>query len=1608
MEFKFNEKISIQDFAKLINNEWQELLKKDSEVHINIIHLEWITGEAITYLFSLIINLKATGFKIKVTLPNPGNLIDAKNEEKNQRNRFKRLASLIDVWKIESVCNLEFGREIIAPSNHNTLIEKTRQKYKYVDTSWYKILPFQKVKTPIFENINNIREHLDDKLNEIYSLEEDTLEILNRFDANKPFENQTLSHLLTTELFLNTIFHSGANECYFSIVLNSKFDESIEKEKFINQGFSEEEASKKAKNKVEWLKENILPKSIVEERDKETSNFFKRNGNYLNRSYLEFNYIDFGDGIPTTLEIEYNRFTSYLSELKTKSPSKYEEEVGKLYLFKSKNNNVTKDSKIIEYAFLLDSSKEPFDEALEIKDYMPRGLFFLIEVIRRFEGLILIRSKKGKIVYDFSDSRENNRAIKSGKMDFNFPGTMITIFLPNESKEGSTIEITEGAVELESFKVKKGTGKIRNSHLSIGQILSDAFKRVDYKTEKTKLNYALYTELFKGLNKRLKSENEDKEKRIVYIDFAGINLSFIESKIFFYLVNTPYINENHTNVVITNISNRYFERLKEIQELIRSTKPFHFRPIPCIIHTKDKGVEILWLGVSNKSDENKLSELLLSPPEVDFISISLMKNPDLIHGNFFRINWINRKDNSGNVFLNYFPDLNEIKYESCFRISNRLSKNIKKYELVWLNNKETAYLTSGGKYQYQFLNFIELLATFRSDGTTFYSKQIARYLVNKWLFDNTELPDQIDWIVSVTLSGQILAREVLNELKIFFKDSDNTPELIRLAHYYEFENEEYGLNSISEGDTSIIVTDVISTGDLLKRLTKSIESRGGKVSRYLSIADVRDLEKYSESKIDYKLTSLMLPSDFINDKDFDFKKYDSIQDFHKEVIRINPIINAPVSIKLSERNKTNNNVLFDFQDFIDKYITEDYLLIGYFKNNNTFHSYFFDTNNYFKSKIGKYFFSELIKKCAATKTNKKHDVVAFPIFSGIENVDEFYLKEILLDYGLIGTESIIIPLPRVDTPNGWRFSFPPESLNEKVSGNILLIDDGSLSGETIIQMIDSICFFSVLSITLISVFGRLRDFQKEFFSQIKGLINVKHGIDVYFGIHAHIPYYPFNKSFPLHQEFNELSNIDLKEIRIEEEKQYISKRLNDINAKVLYSKKTNKTENLRCLPKNSKNEIDRKKIYILRDAIGKLEHYRLYKEYYSDFSIENEEDYELLLAIVLHEPSLISVVKNLLPEVYRKLRSLLDLNSIENKDALFKYKWEIESLIRLMFMFNKELFWGEDLIVSLANLTLNDEYLQGYLIHEYNKILNENDTKSIVLKYKLYSASIILAKKGVFDESFIKPLLRNFENIKNNNVTNAFSKLIDSVYKEKILPGHSKFVDVKSPLITNLKNITKDIDRNKLENLSDLIQEELLDPLKMIMKCDEFFPTKNEIFKTKKSPIFIIEQLIENIDTIENKAHKERSQLADDIKNFVDNFAADNSSLRLFLSKYPTDVKKSIVQISEEEKYNTSLINFNLNELGNCETVLPMHSFYFELIIKEIFDNIIQEYADYDVNISYRFDKNFIAVKQNKPFNDGKKKLGGLFYIQNIVELFGGLCEQIKHSNSYEINFIFK
>ena len=79
---------------------------------------------------------------------------------------------------------------------------------------------------------------------------------------------------------------------------------------------------------------------------------------------------------------------------------------------------------------------------------------------------------------------------------------------------------------------------------------------------------------------------------------------------------------------------------------------------------------------------------------------------------------------------------------------------------------------------------------------------------------------------------------------------------------------------------------------------------------------------------------------------------------------------------------------------------------------------------------------------------------------------------------------------------------------------MLILDDGSCSGESIIQMIDEVAFLNVKEIIVLSIIGRINDHKKDFFSRLKFIHNKGQNIPitVFFGSHWHVPTYYIEES----------------------------------------------------------------------------------------------------------------------------------------------------------------------------------------------------------------------------------------------------------------------------------------------------------------------------------------------------------------------------------------------------------------------------------------------------------------------------------------------------------------
>jgi hypothetical protein len=1652
------EKFTVHDFPMLMNNFYNDSLAS-KEIIFDLERLEWISLEAITFLFGWINNLKNKNKSctVKVKLPNPnilesdksGGLIDYNKSLRRER----RLISLLETWYFRFFCDINADDIINPPSNqYYDQIEDRRKNINLSDNNWHKIIPFRKLDTTIYESLENIRTNLDTELNEIFTLEEDVSQILDRFSTKTPFINKTLSHLITVELLLNTIHHSKMNstdisECYFSISHTTKFNrEDIETELYKKKIEIYKErfncSYNAAREKIDPIKEeeiinelnkritNRLPRNIESERLSYTLSFFKeRNENrYKNQSYIEFTYLDFGIGIPVTLKQNYSDNIGNQRVL------------DKLSINHFKCESI--DSRILEYAFLLDSSKNPFNENIKIQNFVPRGLYFLLETIRLYKGLLIVRSRKGEIVYDFSKTNKISESVLLSSIGYDFPGTMISIIIPEQLNE----EIKVGPIqEIKKISVKSAERK----YISILDIYRRFQER--YTCDLPFKSIDLYNFFFYEINNMLDEAQANNSHTIIYLDFAGANLSYIDYKIFYFLSNTPKIN-NHTNIVLLNIINKSL--LRDVRNGLMNFEPFIFRPIPCIIEEKD-GIDIKWIGIKSPEEEHLLNSLLkyndYTLPSSDF------QAPELLSGNVFEVNWLSDSHDTANIQRSIFlPSINEIEYVNSELLNKKLKQRIlhpsEKDENILLKPLNSVFLTSGGYYQYEFLKFIDLLFNKDSNNRAF-SERIAISLFNTWRCKKGRIPDNIDWILTVTLSSQMLGRDVKKVYRRLLEIDENkkTPRLLKLAHYYEFSSE-IGFEQIKKGENVLVVNDVISTGSLNFNIYNSLKAKKANVVAFFSIVDCRisddeidpETEKRSLFNSDLDNISISLV------ENFPIHKYlKNIRNCEK-VIKINPIINAPTTMEL-QHSESIKIIYPNVSDVLRK-MKPEHLLIGYFINNKSHHTYFPNTENIFLQYSGKEFLRDLINKVINIEKKRFQlenqlgkddakdmiiDYVFFPVFSGIEAFEDYHFQQYFNNKNLHS-----YPIPRIDTIKGWRFTFPPKILNKITEHKtVFILDDGSCSGETILQMIDSICFLDVRKIIVLSVFGRLEDFQREFFSRIKKMKvkNLKNNSEksqdvdepiidthIYFGTHLNIHHYPFEQSTSFINENKILeSHLFCLEKKPKTVDNYIRARIKDLN--ILDVKEYNADEFIipKHLPvfKDTKT-LDVVRFYEIRNILGRLDSYRIYKQYYDETEFVDRCDLEIIIGIVNHEPQILETIKHLLPELFLKLKNEINRIVFEEKFEESKqyYLWNKEALLMFLFLIDSSaLFSTKKLTILFDILNKLDDNIMclGLITYKLWQETINNGEKGILVRatvfeiwYSFYKQNQIKSKHY----SLLTSLVDSFSYKDDvHSVSDAFYNLNLFFQKEIAKPGHKQIEKSINSAIPTLQDFsTEKLDIVLISNAIDDIKKYLNKNLNKLYESDlakkylksiygYLFESENSIYG-KISEIIDIDEKLKEVYTTNSAAKIQRSQyLREKLSTcllHLNRFFIDGSSpFADFCLKFYTNPIESWKQII---KYHTNIIgydnvSFNLDELIEVEQIsLPIHRDALDLAFLNILHNICEKALYQKLNLHYKIDQTngilLFSIEQDKQFtiDDTQIEGTGLDLIKNVIRIFNG------------------
>lgn len=996
LKIKFETKFIQKDLETYLNKFWSESFEVKN-ITFDLSITEWVSSEQVTFLFSWIIKLKQTDKKVKVILPF-SQLYEGETDENRDRRRFLKYY-LLRVWGMFDRLGLrDLDFENI--ENYNNSI-KENENFNFGK----KIIPFQRIPVEFTDYAN---EKVDEKYSLIkspesgvFSLGDEIINFLNENECYSPFENKVISDIITKELVINSMEHTSERESFFTTALNDKWASNK------GQYFIDHYKKERDSDTLDFYKDKTLIKKKIQHQltnlnSKQLSKLediyypsLEKFDDFKNQSFVEFTYIDYGPGVFATLA---EQFSVFKEESDFKNVSKG---------FNERN----KHTQILEYAFLLESSKEPFnDEETRYNELIPRGLYFIVDMVRRYKGLLIARSGEGKIIYDFSNRlkikkvNEKEYKVETERIyvakdsvipittnDSFFPGLMISIILPQRK----SIDFKKSSVRIDSEKLNKTIFNRDNADYYPAQIYepqSYEFLNLAFEYQKSEEESSLKAFntrtgiiklVFRSISNKLSELNG--KNCVLFIDFEFIPMKDNNDilKILLYLSNNPMVNER-TKVIVLNIEKNDLDKLKEYQvsnfgDNESDNSNFLFKPIPCLRINKNslqkaEVSDIQWIGVHNPEDLQILTNLFFGNIEFNKgITIESTTNEWLYEGNIIT----KHNDRAYSIFTNFQDVIDKAKDRKTKQLEKWLLDQVIDGSKPKPGENKFHFLTSKGSYQRKYLSLYESL------NYKYTARYFAQYLLDKYLDtyiarnpNDYEEQAKFNKIIVVTVSSQLLGVEIINLIKdnntyYFLRNEDylkngsgnnpkikDCPKLIKLASYFSFDSEK-PFEDIKENDKVLIVNDVISTGSLLKRLKEGIEIRNALISGVISIADSRKEDDKIDESDEYKSHFFDELEDFNvsvlshkNNNNFNLEKRIRKPKDVKLVKRINPILNAVVGLE-SEHTEIIKILYKDPEELItQRPFKNDIFSIGHFKQNITHNSYFTNMHNLFFDKNG--------------------------------------------------------------------------------------------------------------------------------------------------------------------------------------------------------------------------------------------------------------------------------------------------------------------------------------------------------------------------------------------------------------------------------------------------------------------------------------------------------------------------------------------------------------------------------------------------------------------------------------------------------------------------------
>lgn len=682
---------------------WKRSFSEDViDVAFDLTITEWINTEEIVFLFAWMYKLIKSGKKVTIKLPwyNATVPITEKLSKPQQEHYSKKYGCKFP--KNDTEENIAYNKDketkrrnlnTSLMSNWNLLrsddLKNVEKEHEFTDGSYNrsfdyrhhnntsKVIPFTIIQSKDDGEVLNFEDVFEEAITKkkLLEVEKEFVDILNQHGCYSIFESRVLTNVIFQELFFNTIQHA--------------FDEGALKECFTGASFKQEtlhtaNADFKMEREQEMLdffknkeavKQDVIAKAAAV---KATGAIKDRQRNKVNldgydilnpMSYIKYTFLDFGKGYANTLESKYMEMKDSLKHLFSKG-------------FEKSN----KDSQIIEFAFLLETSRNPIDKNMEYYKFVPRGLFFLVDMVRRNKGLIKIRSGRGKVFYDFSDkvygevkdgvskiSIHNPYDISEAVVHSNekdiplFEGTMISILLPGKTEQKPSTKnkpvdarvlspVRHPSKILENYVYYKNKDAEKKNNFSLEDLTNttyefismvyvfhkaikefNEFSRQAPASSPTPFkNKTFYNFSFSALIKEI--DKYAGKNCVIFFDFAELHYTSQVLKVIYYLLETPKINEV-TKAVIINLDKVSDSIINHINTKItdESNGPKLFKAIPCLsFPDKNSDPVVKWIGLKDKEHGDVLTRVLIKKDLKDRDRrMENVKVPEDTEGNMF-------------------------------------------------------------------------------------------------------------------------------------------------------------------------------------------------------------------------------------------------------------------------------------------------------------------------------------------------------------------------------------------------------------------------------------------------------------------------------------------------------------------------------------------------------------------------------------------------------------------------------------------------------------------------------------------------------------------------------------------------------------------------------------------------------------------------------------------------------------------------------------------------------------------------------------------------------------------------------------------------------------